>query len=199
MEQSFIQVRVDNRLKQDALDVLNEIGLDMPNAIRMFLKRVVLEKGLPFDAKLPGELTDGDLGNMDIMVQTIPAKPSLHISEEEYLALLCSVPEGKVTRYDDIVKHLKCRYGVERITIDHKPIGYRPDIPFWRELSTRGMLQNLPLHCTREQQKEKLEKEGLRIVPCGAYQKSLKVENYRDYLYDFGQVGTFGLGEKQDG
>ena len=28
-EQSFIQVRVDNNLKQTATDILNEIGIDM--------------------------------------------------------------------------------------------------------------------------------------------------------------------------
>ena len=52
-EQSFIQVRVDDNIKQEATDILREIGIDMPNAIRMFLKRVILERGLPFEAKLP--------------------------------------------------------------------------------------------------------------------------------------------------
>ena len=53
MEQCFIQVRVDEKLKKEATDVLEQIGLDMPNAIRMFLKRIVMEKGLPFEAKIP--------------------------------------------------------------------------------------------------------------------------------------------------
>ncbi len=41
-ESTFVQLRIDNNLKQDAIDVLDEIGIDMPTAIRMFLKRVVL-------------------------------------------------------------------------------------------------------------------------------------------------------------
>ncbi len=50
---SFVQVRVDERLKKHALNVLDSIGLDMPVAIRMFLKRIVLVGGIPFDTRLP--------------------------------------------------------------------------------------------------------------------------------------------------
>ncbi len=50
---SFIQVRVDELEKQQAIDVLASIGLDMPAAVRMFLKRIILVGGLPFDIKLP--------------------------------------------------------------------------------------------------------------------------------------------------
>lgn len=48
-EQSFIQVRVDNNLKQDANAIFEAMGIDMPTAIRMFLKRTILERSLPFD------------------------------------------------------------------------------------------------------------------------------------------------------
>jgi addiction module RelB/DinJ family antitoxin len=40
--QTFIQVRIDSRLKKEATDILNELGMDMPNAIRMFLRRIFL-------------------------------------------------------------------------------------------------------------------------------------------------------------
>ena len=30
-----------------------------------------------------------------------------------------------------------------------------------------------------------LKEEGLPVVPCGAYRKSLKVEDYQKYLFDF--------------
>ena len=45
--QTFIQVRIDSRLKKEATDILNELGMDMPNAVRMFLRRIVLERGIP--------------------------------------------------------------------------------------------------------------------------------------------------------
>lgn len=75
--------------------------------------------------------------------------------------------------------------GVDRVTVEQSVIGHRSDIPFWRELSTRGMLQDDPFHCPKAYQQKMLEGEGLTIVPCGAYNKSLKVDNYRNFLFDF--------------
>lgn len=185
--QSFIQVRVDDDLKQEANAVLNEIGIDMPNAIRMFLKRVVLERGLPFETKLP---------SMDpISAECIPEKPFLLVSMEEYLTLLCQVPAGKITRRDDIEKYLAKKHEVARVRIEDTAIGYRPDVPFWRELSTRGMLKDYRFHCDKERQRKMLEQEGLTIVPCGAYNKSLKVDNYLDYLFDFETCTESGADE----
>ena len=184
-DQSFIQVRVDNTLKQDATDILDEIGIDMPNAIRMFLKRIVLERGLPFDARLPDNRSEEGKENMMSSVETIPAKPSLHSSMDEYINILCQVPAGKVTRYIDIEAYLKKVHGTNRITIDWDTIGYRPDLPFWRVLSTRGMLQDSDFLCSKERQQQMLESEGFSIVPCGARNRSLKVDNYQDYIFDF--------------
>lgn len=33
-----------------------------------------------------------------------------------------------------------------------------------------------------------LKEEGLTVVPCGAYRKSLKVEDYQKYLFDFNAI-----------
>jgi len=184
-DQSFIQIRVDSNIKQKATDILSEIGIDMPNAIRMFLKRVILERGLPFETKLPESKIEVMEDGTEHSVEVIPAKPSLLVSMDEYLALLCLVPAGKVTRAVDIEAHLAKLHGVNRVTVEQSVIGHRPDVPFWRELSTRGMLQDNPFHCPKEYQQKMLEEEGLTIVPCGAYNKSLKVDNYRDFLFDF--------------
>ncbi len=182
-EQTFIQVRIDAKLKQEATDILTELGMDMPNAIRMFLRRVVMERGLPFDAKLPQPVSDCD--GAQPRVEYIPAKPSLTLPEHEYIAALCLVPAGRITRAVDIEEYLAKLHGVERVTIDHAPYADTGDIPFWREVSTRGMLQDVSFRCDKERQQKLLEQEGLTIVPCGAYNKSLKVENYREYLFDF--------------
>lgn len=189
-EQSFIQVRVDNNLKQTATDILNEIGIDMPNAIRMFLKRIVIERGLPFDSRLPETVIERAEDGTLCTVEVIPAKPSLIVPMDEYLKLLCMVPSGRVTRAVDIEAHLAKINGVDRVTIEQSVIGHRPDVPFWRELSTRGMLKDDPFHCTKEQQQKMLEKEGLQIVPCGAHNKSLKVNNYCNFLFDFDTVNS---------
>lgn len=48
MASSVLQVRVDDELKQTASAVYEDLGLDLPTAIRMFLKRSVQVNGVPF-------------------------------------------------------------------------------------------------------------------------------------------------------
>ena len=46
---AVLQVRVDEELKNQAAEILKEEGLDLSTAVRMFLKRVILERGFPFN------------------------------------------------------------------------------------------------------------------------------------------------------
>ena len=46
---AVLQVRVDDELKNQAAELLDAEGLDLSTAVRMFLKRVVLEGGFPFN------------------------------------------------------------------------------------------------------------------------------------------------------
>ena len=48
MATSVIQVRVDDELRQEATKIFEDLGIDMSTAVRMFLKRTVKERGLPF-------------------------------------------------------------------------------------------------------------------------------------------------------
>ena len=45
--------RVDPEIKEQAEVILNSLGLPMSNAVSMFLRQVVIQRGLPFDVKLP--------------------------------------------------------------------------------------------------------------------------------------------------
>ncbi|NLI89892.1 MAG: type II toxin-antitoxin system RelB/DinJ family antitoxin [Epulopiscium sp.] len=49
---SNIFARVEPEIKDQAELVLNELGIPMSNAINIFLRQVILQKGLPFDVKL---------------------------------------------------------------------------------------------------------------------------------------------------
>ena len=49
---ALIQIRVDEELKNQANAIYNELGIDLSTAIRMFLKKSVLEGGIPFDTKV---------------------------------------------------------------------------------------------------------------------------------------------------
>jgi len=52
-----IRPRVEPKLKAEAERILDELGLDASDAIRVFYKQVVLRKGLPFDVAIPNEAT----------------------------------------------------------------------------------------------------------------------------------------------
>lgn len=55
MSSSLLQVRIDDELKAQASAVFEELGIDLPTAVRMFLKRSVLVNGIPFGMTLPKE------------------------------------------------------------------------------------------------------------------------------------------------
>ena len=44
---SHIQIRVDEKTKKDAQDILEELGLDLSSAIKIYLKQIILFKGIP--------------------------------------------------------------------------------------------------------------------------------------------------------
>ncbi len=53
MSETVIRSRIDSSIKLEAQVLLERFGLTMSDAIRLFLHQVVLEKGLPFQVKLP--------------------------------------------------------------------------------------------------------------------------------------------------
>ena len=46
--QSLIQVRVDRPLKDDVSGIFEMLGMDISTAIRMFLQKCRMERGIPF-------------------------------------------------------------------------------------------------------------------------------------------------------
>lgn len=49
---SYIQIRIDEELKEEAIKLFNELGLDLSTAIRLFLKKSVDDKKIPFKLKV---------------------------------------------------------------------------------------------------------------------------------------------------
>ena len=45
--------RVEPELKEQAESILKQLGIPMSNAVGMFLRQIVLQKGIPFEMKLP--------------------------------------------------------------------------------------------------------------------------------------------------
>lgn len=47
------QVRIDEELKKQAVELFSQLGMDMSSAMNIFLKQCVLRGGLPFQVELP--------------------------------------------------------------------------------------------------------------------------------------------------
>ncbi len=52
-----IQTRINPELKKKAQKILNTLNLSMSEAISLYLTQVTLHRGIPFDIRIPNDLT----------------------------------------------------------------------------------------------------------------------------------------------
>lgn len=52
-----IQTRVDPAIKHNAQIILKKLNISMSEAISMYLSQITLHKGIPFDLKIPNQVT----------------------------------------------------------------------------------------------------------------------------------------------
>lgn len=52
-----VSVRMEPSLKRDAEKIMKNLGLPASQAVTLFYRQLVLQNGLPFEVKLPNELT----------------------------------------------------------------------------------------------------------------------------------------------
>ena len=52
---SNVFARVEPEIKEQAELVLNQLGIPMSNAVGMFLRQVIIHRGIPFEMKLPSK------------------------------------------------------------------------------------------------------------------------------------------------
>jgi DNA-damage-inducible protein J len=52
-----VRARVESELKEETELIFEQLGISTTEAIRIFFKQVQLQKGLPFDMKVPNEVT----------------------------------------------------------------------------------------------------------------------------------------------
>ena len=92
--------RVDPQIKEQAENILNQLGIPMSNAVGMFLRQIVLQNGIPFEMKLPA------------------SKPlSYHqLSAEEFDAALQEgyddIENGRIVSSEEVKAEMKRRYGI---------------------------------------------------------------------------------------
>lgn len=56
-QSSMLHVRVDDETKAQATETLAAMGLSVSDAIRLFLRRVVVEQAFPLELKVPNAAT----------------------------------------------------------------------------------------------------------------------------------------------
>ena len=54
---AFVRARIDEKLKDEATAVLAEMGLTVSDVVRIVLTKVAKEKALPFEMRVPNQLT----------------------------------------------------------------------------------------------------------------------------------------------
>jgi len=52
-----IQTRVDPTVKRNAQIILSKLNISMSEAISMYLSQITLHRGIPFEIKIPNEIT----------------------------------------------------------------------------------------------------------------------------------------------
>jgi len=97
---SNIFARVEPEIKDQAEQVLNQLGIPMSNAIGLFLRQVVLQRGIPFEMKLPEK--------------KLPDYNSM--TDEQFDAAIMrgmmDISEGKVMSSAQVADMMKREYGV---------------------------------------------------------------------------------------
>jgi DNA-damage-inducible protein J len=58
MNATTIQVRLDKQTKKRAQKVFQVLDISMSEAIKLFLRQVALQRGIPFEIRIPNDLTD---------------------------------------------------------------------------------------------------------------------------------------------
>ena len=95
-----IYTRVDSDVKENAENILKQLGIPMSNAIGIFLRQVILHNGMPFDITLPAP-KPLEIGSM--------SKEQLNAELEKGFD---DAREGKLISADDVEAEMKRRYGI---------------------------------------------------------------------------------------
>ena len=85
MATTVLQVRMDEDLKNEASELFEKLGLDIPTAIRIFFKRVVSEKGIPFELREPTAVYNASVKN------SVSSKPQTGNGEKSAKATLAKI------------------------------------------------------------------------------------------------------------
>lgn len=71
---SMIHIRVDDDIKEQATQALSTMGLSVSDAVRLFLRRVVIDQAFPLELKVPNSETRAAMEESRVMMATRRAR-----------------------------------------------------------------------------------------------------------------------------
>lgn len=79
---AMIRARVDSTLKEEVEGILQELGLSTTQAITLFYQQVRLTKGLPFEVRLPNQVTIQTFADTDASENLVRAESAQTLFEK---------------------------------------------------------------------------------------------------------------------
>lgn len=71
---SMLHIRVDDDIKEQATQALTAMGLSMSDAVRLFLRRVVIDQAFPLELKVPNAQTRAAMDESHAMMANCRAR-----------------------------------------------------------------------------------------------------------------------------
>lgn len=68
MATSIVQFRIEDDLKAQATEIFDKLGLDLSTALRIFLKRSVAVRGIPFSMTLDNDVPFSEANDNDVAI-----------------------------------------------------------------------------------------------------------------------------------
>lgn len=104
MASSLIQIRLDDELKAEATALYEALGIDLPTAVRMFIKRSLMVKGIPFPMTLNEQEYKADSAIQALQELSNAAKKNgtSEMTLEEINAEITAVRNTTSTGGDDV-------------------------------------------------------------------------------------------------
>lgn len=79
MASTLVQVRVEENIRNEANEILHNLGLDLSSAVRLFFNRIILSQGLPFSMQLQNEGQIEEINNTNSSNQGLTFNPSEYL------------------------------------------------------------------------------------------------------------------------
>ncbi len=97
---SNLYVRIEPEVKEQAEKILDALGVAPSSAVNMFYKQIILQRGLPFEVKIP---------------KNVPLDMSVATQEEIDMELekgYCNMLEGRVRPAADVFSDIRKEYNL---------------------------------------------------------------------------------------